>query len=112
MPSGTIEVLTSKEALKAEIIIQDTGRGMSPEAVAKVFEPFYTSNIGGTGLGMAFVRQIIDEHRGVIGLESQIGRGTTVTIKLPLIFMESVLYLGKLRSPGEAPLQSHSNYRL
>jgi signal transduction histidine kinase len=104
-PAGAIEVQTSKEALKAEVIIQDTGRGMPPEVVKKVFEPFYTSKIGGTGLGMAFVRQIIDEHRGVIDLESQVGRGTRVTIRLPLLFTESVLYLGKLRPPDqmEAP---------
>jgi hypothetical protein len=59
----------------------------------KVFDPFYTTKIGGTGLGLAIVRQIIDEHRGAIDLESQVGRGARVTIKLPLIFMESVLYL-------------------
>lgn len=107
-PAGAIEVQTSKEALKAEVIIQDTGRGMPPETVEKVFEPFYTSKIGGTGLGMAFVRQIIDEHRGAIDLESQVGRGTKVTIKLPLIFMESVLYLGKLRPPGQMEAPKHS----
>jgi signal transduction histidine kinase len=101
--AGAIEVQTSKEAQRAEIIIQDTGRGMPPEALAKVFDPFYTTKIGGTGLGMAIVRQIIDEHRGAIDLESRVGRGTRVTIKLPLIFTESVLYLGTLRPPGEAP---------
>ncbi len=111
-PTGAIEVQTSKEAQRAEVIIQDTGRGMPPEVVEKVFEPFYTNKIGGTGLGMAIVRQIIDEHRGAINLESQVGRGTRVTVQLPLIFTESVLYLGKPRPPGEAPLRRRPDLRL
>ena len=57
------------------LIIQDNGRGMSPDVVDKVFVPFYTTKIGGTGLGMVFVRQIVDEHRGVITLDSKVGRG-------------------------------------
>jgi signal transduction histidine kinase len=57
--------------------------------VDKVFVPFYTTKIGGTGLGMVFVRQIVDEHRGVITLDSKVGRGTTVTIRLPLRFAEA-----------------------
>ncbi len=71
------------------LVIQDTGRGMPQDVVEKVFVPFYTTKIGGTGLGMVFVRQIVDEHRGVITLESQVGRGTTVTIRLPHRFTES-----------------------
>ena len=51
--------------------------------------PFYTTKIGGTGLGMVFVRQIVEEHRGDISLESKEGSGTLVTIKLPLRFAEA-----------------------
>jgi signal transduction histidine kinase len=61
---------------------------MPPDVVDKVFVPFYTTKLGGTGLGMVFVRQIVDEHRGTITLESRLGRGTTVTIRLPLRFGE------------------------
>ncbi|HEY9074018.1 MAG TPA: ATP-binding protein, partial [Desulfobaccales bacterium] len=57
--------------------------------VEKVFVPFYTTKLGGTGLGMVFVRQIVDEHRGTITLESRLGRGTTVTIRLPHRFAEA-----------------------
>ena len=70
-------------------MIQDTGKGMTADVVDKVFVPFYTTKIGGTGLGMVFVRQIVDEHRGVINLDSRVGRGTTVTIRLPLRFVEA-----------------------
>jgi signal transduction histidine kinase len=82
-PGGTVLVHTSMDREHVLLIIKDTGRGMTPEVVDQVFIPFYTTKIGGTGLGMVFVRQIVDEHRGSIKLESKIGRGTTVTIKLP-----------------------------
>jgi signal transduction histidine kinase len=88
-PRGTILVRTSQEKHFAVLMIQDTGRGMPPDVVDKVFVPFYTTKIGGTGLGMVFVRQIVDEHRGVITLESKVGRGTTVTMRLPLRFAEA-----------------------
>jgi signal transduction histidine kinase len=86
---GTILVQTRQEKQFAVLMIQDTGKGMTPDVVDKVFVPFYTTKIGGTGLGMVFVRQIVDEHRGVINLDSKVGRGTTVTIRLPLRFAEA-----------------------
>ncbi|MGD0828278.1 MAG: ATP-binding protein, partial [Desulfobaccales bacterium] len=79
---------TSMEKNFAVLVIQDTGRGMPSEVVEKVFVPFYTTKLGGTGLGMVFVRQIVDEHRGTISLDSKMGRGTTVTIRLPLRFAD------------------------
>lgn len=88
-PGGRIRVATGRENRQALLIIQDSGRGMPPEVAAKVFEPFYTTKVGGTGLGMVFVRQIVDEHRGTIALDSQVGQGTTITIKIPLRFMEA-----------------------
>ncbi len=86
---GTVLLRTAREQQFAVLILQDTGRGMPQEVVEKVFVPFYTTKIGGTGLGMVFVRQIVDEHRGVITLESKVGRGTTVTIRLPHRFTDS-----------------------
>lgn len=90
-PRGTITVKTFVEKNFAVLIIKDTGRGMPKDVVDKVFVPFYTTKIGGTGLGMVFVRQIVDEHRGVITLDSQVGRGTTVTIRLLLRFAEAAV---------------------
>jgi signal transduction histidine kinase len=87
-PGGTLLVRTTLEPKFAVLIIHDTGRGMSQDVVEKVFVPFYTTKIGGTGLGMVFVRQIVDEHRGVITLESKVSRGTTVTIRLPHRFTD------------------------
>ena len=81
-------VSTAEEDKFAVLTIKDTGRGMPQDVVEKVFIPFYTTKIGGTGLGMVFVRQIVDEHRGVITIHSKVGRGTTVTIRLPHRFTD------------------------
>jgi signal transduction histidine kinase len=88
-PRGTILVRTYVEKNFSVLLIKDTGRGMPKDVVDKVFVPFYTTKIGGTGLGMVFVRQIVDEHRGTITLDSQVGRGTTVTIRLSMRFAEA-----------------------
>lgn len=87
-PQGEIRLRISVERSLVMMTIEDTGRGISPDLVAKVFVPFYTTKFGGTGLGMVFVKQIVEEHRGVINLESQVGKGTKVTIGLPLRFIE------------------------
>lgn len=102
---GTVLVRTAREQQFAVLILQDTGRGMPQEVVEKVFVPFYTTKIGGTGLGMVFVRQIVDEHRGVITLESKVGRGTTVTIRLPHRFTDSPEVVDEFPpvAPPEAP---------
>jgi signal transduction histidine kinase len=88
-PRGEIRVTTSLEHTYAVLTVEDTGRGMPQEVVEEVFVPFYTTKIGGSGLGMVFVRQIVDEHRGQISLDSQMGRGTKVTIRFPLRFKEA-----------------------
>jgi len=102
---GTVLVRTAKEQQFALLILQDTGRGMPQEVVEKVFVPFYTTKIGGTGLGMVFVRQIVDEHRGIITLASKVGRGTTVTIRLPHRFTDRPEVMDELppAAPPEAP---------
>jgi signal transduction histidine kinase len=87
-PQGEIHVTTAADPSHTTLVIQDTGRGMPPEVLAKIFEPYFTTKVGGTGLGMVFVRQIIDEHRGTIDLNSEVGHGTTVTIRLPIRFSE------------------------
>jgi len=70
----------------AELTVQDSGQGISPEHLRHVFEPFYTTkDVGhGTGLGLATVEGIVSQSGGRILLESVVGRGTTITILLPL----------------------------
>ena len=79
---------TGADTAHTTLVIEDSGRGMPPEVLNRIFEPYFTTKVGGTGLGMVFVRQIIDEHRGTIDLASEVGRGTTVTIRLPVRFGE------------------------
>jgi len=83
---GSVTLTTSREGDQARLELQDTGKGMPPEVAEQVFTPFYTSKIGGTGLGLVFVHQIVEEHRGTIKIESAVGRGTRVTIDLPQRF--------------------------
>jgi signal transduction histidine kinase len=61
----------------------DTGKGMSPEILAKVFRPFFSTKTGGTGLGLASTKKIVEAHGGTIDLQSELGRGTKFTIRLP-----------------------------
>jgi two-component system NtrC family sensor kinase len=73
-------------ALAAVVTIEDTGHGISPENMKKLFEPFFTTKIDskGTGLGLAVSYEIIQEHGGEVGVESQVGKGTKFTLTIPL----------------------------
>jgi two-component system sensor histidine kinase PilS (NtrC family) len=68
---------------RLQIMFEDTGVGMSPEQVERLFEPFSNSTSGGTGLGLSIVYQIIRDHDGVINVRSFEGEGTVITIVLP-----------------------------
>jgi signal transduction histidine kinase len=70
-----------KEWLK--ISISDTGSGISPQEKEKIFEPFFTTKETGTGLGLSIVHKIIENHNGVIKVESEVGKGSTFTLFLP-----------------------------
>lgn len=74
------------------ITVRDTGCGMPPDDVRKAFEPFFTTKaVGtGTGLGLFLSREIVVAHGGLLSLESDIGKGTVVTISLPGLLSESV----------------------
>jgi two-component system, NtrC family, sensor histidine kinase HydH len=66
-----------------EIGIRDNGRGISPENLNRIFEPFFSTKTQGTGLGLATAKAIVDEHLGIIRAESEIGKGTTFIIAFP-----------------------------
>ncbi|MBA7615072.1 Adaptive-response sensory-kinase SasA [subsurface metagenome] len=85
MPEGgklTIAARGKDECLEVEIA--DTGCGIPQEVVGKIFDPLFTTRAKGIGLGLALCKAIIDRHEGYIQVESQVGKGTTFTIKLPL----------------------------
>jgi two-component system sensor histidine kinase HydH len=66
-----------------ELDVIDTGCGMPPEVAARAFRPFVTTKPGGTGLGLATARKVVEAHGGTIALQSEPGRGTKFTIWLP-----------------------------
>lgn len=84
MPEGgevTIQASASGDDVTLAVI--DTGRGMPPEVLARAFQPFYTTREGGTGLGLATTRRIVEAHGGAIQAESAPGTGSRFTIHLP-----------------------------
>ncbi len=86
-----IDVFTENVGTNILLKIQDQGSGMSKAAVKRVFEKFYREhtgdihNVKGHGLGLAYVKRIVDDHQGFISVESEKGKGSTFTIKLPVI---------------------------
>lgn len=82
---GTMEILAATEHGHVSLTISDTGCGIPPSDVGKIFDPYYTSKSTGTGLGLSIVHKIIEAHGGKIDVDSTLGRGTTFKIQLPHI---------------------------
>jgi two-component system sensor histidine kinase HydH len=84
-PGGTLSVSLSLDdsARRVRIAVSDTGTGISKQDLEHVFDPYFTTKQTGTGLGLAIVHKIIEAHGGEVRAESEIGRGTTVSVLLP-----------------------------
>jgi len=80
----TLRTNTNAEGNGVEIMIADTGRGMETDTLAKIFQPFYTTKPKGSGLGLAISKRLVEQHQGSIEAKSTSGRGTIITITLPL----------------------------
>ena len=87
-PGNAIEIGTSLGEKGIEVRIEDNGPGIPTEIVKHIFKPFYSTKKGSTGLGLPYVRQIIEEHRGTIEIESAEGKGTLVRIIFPTLLGE------------------------
>lgn len=83
-PGGTVSIVCRPGDACYEIRFSDSGNGIEPDDLTRIFEPFYTTKPDGTGLGLAVTRKIIEGHGGTLGIESEPGRGTTVTVRLPV----------------------------
>lgn len=82
---GTLSVSVTKEADTLIFTVKDNGEGMAPDVLKRIFEPFYSSSkSGGTGLGMVIVKNIVEAHHGILDVHSAPGKGTTITMRLPL----------------------------
>ena len=85
-PGKQISVATSIEDDRyIRIEFADQGEGISEGNLDKIFEPFFTTKARGTGLGLAITKQIIDMHQGQVTIDSEVGKGTRVIIRLPLV---------------------------
>jgi PAS domain S-box-containing protein len=83
---GTISITTSQVGEEVHVEIGDSGTGIAPEHLEKIFEPTFTTKIAGegTGLGLSICRQIVEEHKGRIEVESEVGQGTMFRVVIPL----------------------------
>jgi PAS domain S-box-containing protein len=92
---GEIEVGAQADAHRVMVWVKDRGVGIPPEALAKLFTKFFrvdnsdTRNIGGTGLGLALVREIVHAHQGDVWVESTLGQGSTFFFTLPIVGLDS-----------------------
>ncbi|MCX5750565.1 MAG: ATP-binding protein [Candidatus Saganbacteria bacterium] len=75
---------TSEGIDTVAVEVSDTGKGMDKETLSKLFDPFYTTKYGGTGLGLTISHSIVSGHRGFIDVKSEVGKGTAFTVILPV----------------------------
>jgi signal transduction histidine kinase len=85
MPDGgRLEVSLEADDGRAVIAIRDSGPGIAPESLAKIYSMYFTTKTGGTGIGLYVARSVVEAHGGSIQVDSQPGRGTCFTVSLPL----------------------------
>ena len=80
----SIEVRTELAGETVRLSVSDNGSGFPEELMARIFEPYVTTKVRGTGLGLAMVKKIIDEHHGSVAIENRPSRGASVSVLLPL----------------------------
>jgi signal transduction histidine kinase len=82
---GAVRLTAAREPNAVCVIVEDTGPGMTPEVAARIFEPFFTTKgPGHAGLGLSLVSAVVKRHSGSIGVQNAKGKGTTVTLRLPV----------------------------
>ncbi len=86
--NGQVKVVTEQEGEMAVVSVTDTGTGIKPEDMEKLFQPFFSTRAAGegTGLGLALCRRIVLRHGGTIQITSEYGKGTRVEVRLPLMY--------------------------
>ena len=81
---GKLSIETHLKGDHIEIRISDTGKGVAPEDLKDIFDPFVTTKPKGTGLGLPICRKIVEDHEGEIRIQSKLGEGTVSIIILPI----------------------------
>ncbi len=82
---GILRIRTDRDDTHVLVNFTDTGGGMSAETLSRVFEPYFSTKSSGSGLGLLIVRRIVREHGGELAIESNEGKGLTLTIRLPYV---------------------------
>jgi signal transduction histidine kinase len=82
-PGGRVSIATARIADQVEITVTDTGSGIPADRLSKVFDDFVTTKRRGLGLGLAISKRIVEQLDGTITVESEVGRGTTFTLRFP-----------------------------
>lgn len=91
LSGGQVSIDLSKNGQRLQLKVSDTGIGIEEKDIPRIFDKFYrerserTKHISGTGLGLSIVKGVVDAHSGSINVESEVGKGTTFTVLLPLI---------------------------
>jgi signal transduction histidine kinase len=98
---GHLRIGTDRDDTHVKISFTDTGGGISAENLSRVFEPYFTTKSGGSGLGLLIVRRIVREHGGELAIESSEGNGLTLTIRLPFLDRRVRLLEDKERMKAE-----------
>jgi two-component system sensor histidine kinase HydH len=80
---GQVMVSTVRDGRDVLVRVTDTGAGIPAEVLPRVFEPYFSTKKAGTGLGLPTVRRVVEEHGGTLTLESEVGKGTQFTMRLP-----------------------------
>jgi two-component system, NtrC family, sensor histidine kinase HydH len=83
-PDPRLEVTLQRDGTHAVLRVSDTGPGIDPARLERIFEPFVSTKGTGMGLGLAICREIVEAHGGVLEVESDVGVGTTFTLRIPL----------------------------
>jgi signal transduction histidine kinase len=99
---GILRIRTDVDESHVIVRFTDTGGGISPENLSRVFEPYFTTKTSGTGLGLLIVRRIVREHGGELSIESSEGKGLTLTIRLPHIDRRVRMLEAGGSSPGSS----------
>jgi signal transduction histidine kinase len=119
MPSGghvTIRLSFDAANNTVDLMVRDTGSGIPADKLPRIFDRFFTTKTGpdatgkgGTGLGLSFCRDVIEQHQGRIRVDSTVGRGTAFTLKLPAMRIAPTLVVPVETGPMGVPQSEHSS---
>jgi signal transduction histidine kinase len=88
-PPGRIAVIGRRDGNAVELRVEDSGMGIPPDLLPRIFEPHFSTRSTGTGLGLPIVRRLIESWGGTVDAQSEAGRGTAIRVRLTIAALES-----------------------